>query len=319
MPLKEVLQSYGRAAQALPAEVMTGLARDADPWVRGTALVMRAHAALNSGRAHDEAQADFSAGLADFREVGDRWGISFSLCALADLTAWRGEIETAIDMYREAVMLFAQLDTNEDLVGYRLRLASMLVRLGRSDEAMAVLAEARRDADRSGLPESLAGVAHASGDFARRRGDLGSARAELSRASLLVGHMVTIAPQFEAVLATSLGFLAAAEGDQEAAATAHTTALRFALESKDAPVIAHVLVGVADAALRRGDARNAAELLGASVAVRGVPDESFDDAVRVAAATRAELGDEEYAESFARGRKATVDTVPDLAGLTPAA
>jgi predicted ATPase len=319
VPLKEVLQTYGSARQQLPEEVMAGLVRDADPWVRGTALVMRAHAALNSGRAHAQAEADFSAGLAAYRELGDRWGISFSLCALADLTAWSGQIETAIEMYREAVALFAELATNEDLVGYRLRLASMLARLGRHAEATAVLAEARGDADRSGLPESLAGVAHASGDFARRRGELTLARAELTRASLISRHMVSIAPQFEAVLSTSLGFLAAAEGDREAAAAAHSTALDLALESNDAPVIAHVLVGVADTALRRGDTQRAAELLGASVAVRGVPDESDDDAVHVAAATRAELGDEVYAESFARGRKATVDTVRELAGITTAA
>jgi hypothetical protein len=96
-------------------------------------------------------------------------------------------------------------------------------------------------------------------------------------------------------------------------------AVDLALHSNDAPVIAHALVGVADLALRSGDAQRAAELLGASVAVRGVPDESDDDATDVVAATRAELGDEVYAEFYARGRKATVDTVRELAGLTPAA
>jgi len=319
VPLKEVLQTYGPARRNLPDEVMAGLAHDADPWVRGTALVMRAHAALNSGRGHDRAEADFRAGLAAYRELGERWGISFALCALADLTAWRGEIETAIGMYREAITLFAELVTNEDLVGYRLRLAYMLARVDRHDEAAEALAEARRDADRSGLPESLAAAAHASGDFARRRGDLAAARAELSRAGLFSGYMTSIAPQFEAMLGTSLGFLAAAEGDEDAAAAAHATALELALDSNDAPVIAHVLVGVADAALRRGDPQRGAELLGASDAVRGVPDESDLDAVDVAAAAHAELGDELYAESYARGRKATVDTVRELSGFTPAA
>jgi tetratricopeptide (TPR) repeat protein len=319
VPLKEVLSTYGPARPTLPEELMAGLARDADPWVRGTALVMRAHAALNSGRGHAQAEADFVAGLAAYRELGERWGISFSLVALADLKAWRGELETAIEMYQEAVTLFSALVTNEDLVHYRLRLAQMLGRLGRHDEAAAQLAQAHRDADRSGLPESLAGVAHASGDVARRRGDLGAARAELTRAGVLSTHLAFIAPQFEAVLSTSLGFLSAAEGDLAAAAAAHATALELALESNDAPVIAHVLAGVADLALRRGEAPRAAELLGASDAVRGVPDESDDDAADVTAAARAELGDEMFAESYARGRKATVDTVRDLVPSTPAA
>ncbi len=320
VPLKEVLATYGPAArQVLPEEVMADLVGDADPWVRGTALVMRAHAALNSGRGHDHAEADFRVGLAAYRELGDRWGISFSLCALADLVSWRGDFEAAIGMYREAVAQFAELVTNEDLVGYRLRLAQLLARTGRHEESVAVLADARRDADRSGLPESLAGVAHASGDFARRRGDLALARAELTRAGRISAHMGSIAPQFEAVLSTSLGFLSAAEGDLDGAVAAHSTALDLALESNDAPVIGRVLVGVADIALRRGDVARAAELLGASDAVRGVPDESDDDAVDMAVAARAELGDEVFAESYARGRKATVDTVRELSGLRPAA
>ncbi len=320
-PLEKVLGTYGGTAFEIAEDAMGAmdeLAEDGDPWVRGTALVMRAHAVLNAGRRHDQAEADFRGGLAAFRELGERWGMSFSLCSLADLMAWRGEIDGAIDMYREAIALFSQLATNEDLVAYRLRLASMLSRLGRHEDARAELVRARRDADRTGLPESLAGVAHASGDFARRRGELALAGTELARAHEVAAH-TTVAPQFRAVVATSRGFLAAARGDQEAAAGLHAEALDWALRSQDAPVIAHVLVGVADTALARGDAAHAAALLGAGVAVRGGPDLSNEDAVRVEQATRAELGDEQYAESYARGLETTIETVRELAGLTPAA
>jgi hypothetical protein len=232
--------------------------------------------------------------------------------------AWRGDLEGAVGMYQEAIALFAQLVTNEDLVAYRLRLASILVTLHRDDEAMAALADARRDADRFGLPESLAGVAHAGGDFARRRGELTLARAELTRARLMSGH-TSVAPQFHAALTTSRAYLAAAEGDADSAAALHAEALDWALRSNDAPVVGHVLVGAADVALVRGDFRRAAELLGASVAVRGVPDLSNSDAVRVTKAARTELGDEVFAESYARGLGATIETVRELAGLAPAA
>jgi predicted ATPase len=320
-PLEKVLSTYGRTSYDIGGDAldaMDELAGDGDPWVRGTALVMRAHAVLNAGRRHDQAEVDFRAGLDAFRELGERWGMSFSLCSLADLMAWRGEIAGAIDMYREAIALFSQLATNEDLVAYRLRLASMLSRLGRHEDAGAELARARRDADRTGLPESLAGVAHASGDFARRRGELALAGTELARASAVAAY-TTVAPQFRAMVATSRGFLAAAEGDEEVAAGLHAEALDWALRSLDAPVIAHVLVGLADTARARGDAVHAAALLGAGVAVRGGPDLSNEDAERVAAATRAELGDEKYAESYARGLSTTIETVRELAGLTPAA
>jgi predicted ATPase/DNA-binding SARP family transcriptional activator len=318
-PLQEVLSTYGKSPLQFPDDAMSEVVRDDDPWVRGTALVMRAHAALNAGRRHDQAEADFRTGLAAFRELGERWGMSFSLCSLADLVAWRGEITSAIEMYREAIALFSQLVTNEDLVAFRLRLASMLARLGRHDDAQAELALARRDADRSGLPESVAGVAHASGDFARRRGELALARGDLARAQAVAAHM-TVAPQFRAVVASSRGFLAAAEGDQDAAARLHAEALDWALQSLDAPVIAHVLIGVAATALDRGDARLAAALLGASVAVRGVPDLSSEDAAHVAKATRAELSEAEFTESYTRGLNATMETVRELAELpTPAA
>jgi hypothetical protein len=39
----------------------------------------------------------------------------------------------------------------------------------------------------------------------------------------------------------------------------------------------------------------------------------------VEAPTRAELGDEKFAESYARGRLATIETVRELAGFTPVA
>jgi hypothetical protein len=122
-----------------------------------------------------------------------------------------------------------------------------------------------------------------------------------------------------ATISASRGYLASVEGDHDAAAELHAEALDQALYSNDAPVIAHTLIGVADIALHRGEPGRAAELLGASVAVRGVPDLSAIDGVRVEAATRAELGDEVFAESYARGRKATIETVRELAGLTPAA
>jgi hypothetical protein len=104
------------------------------------------------------------------------------------------------------------------------------------------------------------------------------------------------------VLASSLGLLEGAEGDLAAARAHHREALPCALASGDAPVIGRALVGLADLALAAGDPRRAAELLGASVAIRGAEDRSQVDAGRVAAATRATLGEPEFAEAYAGGR-----------------
>ena len=309
----EVLQAFGVPTDPAPAADIGG---DDDPWVRGIVRVMRAHASLNSGRDHESAEVDFRAGLELFRSVGERWGMSFALCSLADLMAWRGESLAAVALYEEAVGVFAQLVTNEDLVRYRLRLASLYVQLDRWDVAWSVVADAARDAEESGLPLCLAGVAHARGEFARLTGDFPEARRELDRAAALADH-VMVAPQFKALIASSVGYLDAAEGSYAAALVHHTEALDLALSCKDAPVIAQVLVGAADLAVQQGDPLRAALLLGASAGIRGMTDLSLLDYPRVVSATRTALGEDAFTKAVAQGEAVTTDRVRELAAARP--
>lgn len=321
MVLNEVLHTYGRPTDELRIHLSDILFHDEDPWVLGTARVMRAHASLNAGQLHEEAEEDFRLGLAAFRESGERWGMSFSLCSLADLVAWRGEFATALEYYEEASLLLAELATNEDLVRYRLTLASLHLQLGHRDRALTVLTEAQRDAELSGLPESLAGVAHARGDFARLTGDLTEARRQLEKATELTQRFRSrrqraVAPQFCALIAVSCGYLETAAGDLASAVRRHTDALNLAMESKDAPVIANVLVGLADVTAQLGEPDRAARLLGASEGVRGMLDLSIPDYPRVVAELRAALGDVVFDEQIEKGKTATLDTVRELAGAT---
>ena len=66
-------------------------------------------------------------------------------------------------------------------------------------------------------------------------------------------------------------------------------------------VIAQVLVGVADLALRRDQYEQAARLLAASVGVRGLPDRSHPDAVRIERDARRHLGEARFAEVTQEG------------------
>jgi predicted ATPase/DNA-binding SARP family transcriptional activator len=321
--LDELVPVHGRQAGQPRPRLSALVVDDEDPWVAGTARTLRAHASLNAGQLHGEAEADFRAGLAAFRSVGERWGMSFSLCSLADLVAWRGDFATAIAYYEEANELSAELVTNEDLVRYRLSLAGLHVKLGRHDRALAVLADAERDAARGGLPESFAGVAHARGDFARLVGDLATARGQLALAAELATAVHgmrhwAVAPQFRALIESSRGYLAIATGDLGAAVAHHTEAVALALESNDAPVVATVLVGLAELALHQGDPHRAAVLLGASEGVRGTRDLSLLDLDRVEAAIRAALGDAAFAAARGEGRAATMETVRELLGEVPA-
>jgi predicted ATPase/DNA-binding SARP family transcriptional activator len=313
--LNDVLKTFGRPTETLRMYLSDILFSDDDPWVLGTARVMRGHASLNAGMQHAEAEEDLRVGLAAFESIGERWGMSFAMCSLADVVAWRGDFATAIGYYEEAARLFAELATNEDLVRYRLKLAALYLAVGQQDKAAVVLAAAQRDADRSGLAESFAALAHARGDFARLAGDFAEAERQLmaasqwSKAEYRTGWQQTVAPQFCAMIEGSRGYLAAAVGDLTKAVALQAEALELALESKDAPIVAMIMVGVADVAVHRGDPYQAAMILGAGESIRGVRDLSVPDHARVEAAVRAAMTEEAYTEAYAKGLTVTLDDI----------
>jgi hypothetical protein len=121
------------------------------------------------------------------------------------------------------------------------------------------------------------------------------------------------------VAASGLGYLAGAEGDLDAARDWHMQAVAAARFSADAPVIAGTLVGLADLAWREGDPERAAELLGASCAIRGTTDRSIPDEERVAAEARSVLGETRYGEAYQRGQRINLDTLAALVPVTPGA
>ena len=95
-----------------------------------------------------------------------------------------------------------------------------------------------------------------------------------------------------------LGYLA---DDLREARTHRVAAWQAASEAGHAPLIAQVLIGVADLAGRRGQYEQAARLLAASVGVRGIPDHSHPDAARIERDARRRLGDTRFAEATQEG------------------
>jgi predicted ATPase/DNA-binding SARP family transcriptional activator len=301
--------------RALP--LITALFDDADPWLRATTRMMHAHSLINLGRQMDVAESDFEAALEAYQELGERWGIAFSLSAVAERASHRGEHRKAAECYTEAVAQIAELGTLEDQPPLQSRLANELWLLGERDRAWAVLADGRRIADRLGLPEALAAIESGAGELARREGDLDQARVRLTRvASLTVG--VNISPQFHALTSSGLGYVETAAGNLDAAREHHSSALEKALSSHDAPVISMTLVGLADLALHTGEPERAAALLGASVRIIGVSSPSHWDMQRVETAARAALSASAFADAVERGRATNADGVRELAALPPA-
>jgi hypothetical protein len=78
-------------------------------------------------------------------------------------------------------------------------------------------------------------------------------------------------------------------------------AWQAASEAGHAPLIAQMLVGVADLAVRLDQYEQAARLLAASVGVRGLPDRSDPDAARIERDARRHLGEARFAEVTREG------------------
>jgi hypothetical protein len=99
-----------------------------------------------------------------------------------------------------------------------------------------------------------------------------------------------------------LGYLAEDVGEARAHRAA---ACEAAAEAGHAPLIARVLVGVADLALRRNEYEQAVRLLAASAGVRGLRDRSRPDVSRIERAARRRLGEARFAEATQEGAQAS--------------
>ncbi|MFI6075501.1 BTAD domain-containing putative transcriptional regulator [Actinoplanes sp. NPDC051343] len=295
-------------------EAVEPLFDDPDPWLRATARMITAHLRLNFGQSSESAAADMREALAGFRAIGERWGIGFSLSALGDMAAADGDFAQAVRWQYEALALVREVGIREDLPQMEVKLAHQLWMAGELAEARRMLKQSRQSAEEIGLPEVLASVQSGYATFARLEGNLDEARAAVAVAAERMENP-TFAPQFRAQTRSTMGSIEAAAGDFSAARSHHAAALRLAVASRDQPVIAFALVGVADLALRQGDPEQAAFLLGAADAVRGSRDRSVPDTDRIIVQARAALGDAGFADAYGKAAEVTVATATEIAGF----
>jgi hypothetical protein len=163
------------------------------------------------------------------------------------------------------------------------------------------MAEAQRYADGVTWPDALAELALARAELARWAGHAEEARRQLGIAAAVLGDAAEQA-NIRAVTNDLLGYLADDLGQARAYRAA---ACQAAAEGGYVPLIAKVIIGVADLALRRGQDEQAARLLAASTVVRGLPDRSHPDAARIERETRRHLGDARFAEVTLEGTQAS--------------
>jgi predicted ATPase len=302
-PSLSVAAALERMLQA-PGAFLTAfdpLLDDEDPWVRALARLHVGKARIVLGQGGRDADAYLEMALAEFRALGDRFGIWLALIELADRIAVRGELSGACEYYDQAVAVLTETGAVEDVIRIRSREAQLYWLLGDEGSSGAAMADAHRYAERVTWPHALAELALAQAELARWRGNAQEARRQLGLAASMLGEAAEWA-NVRAVTHDLLGYLA---DDLDQARTHHAAACEAAAEAGYAPLIALVLVGVADLALRRGQDEQAARLLAASIGVRGLPDRSHPDEARVERETRSRLGDARFAEAAREGTKAS--------------
>ncbi len=271
-----------------------------DPWVRALARLHLGKMRIMLGQGGRDADAYLEMALAEFRAVGERFGISFALAELADRIATRGEFAGACEYYEQAIAVITEIGAIEDVIRMRSRQAQLYWLLGDENASAAAIAEAQRCAERVTWPDALAELALSQAELARWRGDAEEAYQQLDVAAKVLGDDAEL-PVIRAATHDLLGYLATDLGEAQAQRAA---ACRAASEAGHAPLIAHVLVGIADLALRRDQYAQAARLLAASAGLRGLTDRSHPDVSRIGQAARRHLGDARFAEVTREGTQA---------------
>jgi predicted ATPase len=264
-----------------------------DPWVHALARLQFGKMQSMLGHRGREVEANLELALAEFRVLGERFGISFALSELAEQLAKRGEFADACAHYEQAVAVVTEVGATEDVIRLRTRQALTHWLNGDPDASASAIAEAERSADGVTWPNALAELALAKAELARWSGQTEEARQQLGAATAFLGDDAELA-NIRADLNDVLGYLA---DDLDQARTHRVAAWQAACEAGIAPLIAQVIVGVADLAVRLGQYEQAARLLAASVRVSGEPDRSRPDAAGITLETQRRLGEARFAEA----------------------
>jgi tetratricopeptide (TPR) repeat protein len=300
-PLLELVAPLERMLQApdtfLPA--WEPLLANEDPWVRALARLQLGKMRIMLGQGGRDADAYLEMALAEFRALGERWGISFALTELADRIATRGEFAGACEYYEQAIAVVTEVGAIEDAIRMRSRQAQLYWLLGDQDSSATAIADAERSAERVTWPDALAELALSKAELARWDGHAEEAYQQLGVATTMLGDEAERA-DIRAVTHDLLGYLAE---DLSEVRAHRAAACQAATEAGHAPLIAKVLVGVADLALRRNQYEQAARLLAASAGVLGLPDRSHPDLTRIEQIARHRLGDARFAEAAREGRQ----------------
>lgn len=291
-----------------------------DPWLVVMLRMGQAFVSVYGGDA-DDAEPRMRAAVEGFRSVGDRWGMTVALTERGKLLGWRGEWAAARSCYDQAIELAEEMEAGSDLVDLLCQRSLTYVHegAGGGDTAYADTQRAVALARRSGVPITLAHALWVLAEVARLLGDLTHAHQHAEQALAVCPAGWFSAEETRGQILVTLGRLAAAAGDVDAARAWHLRSAGLGARWRNQPALAYGIDGLAEVALLDGDAMRAALLLGAAAAVRGASLKGQPDVARVAAAAQAALGTEVFDQMYGRGRAMSLDEVLTEAGVVVSA
>ncbi|WP_203590936.1 BTAD domain-containing putative transcriptional regulator [Streptomyces sp. SID13031] len=295
IPLERLLQA---PEEAVPA--FESLLDSDDPWVRAMARWQVVKMRAIFGQDGPDAEVELELALAEFRTLGERFGMFLVLSELASQLAQRGELARACEYYDQADAALSELGAVEDVIEVRTQQALLYWLNGDRDASAATIAAAERSADGVTWPYALVSLALAKASLARLGGHAEEARRQLGLATALLGDISEQA-NLRAQIHNLHGYLA---DDLRESRTHRVAAWQAASELGHPFLLGPILVGFADLAVRLDQYELAGRLLAASVGIRGLADLSQSDAARIELDVRHHLGEARFAEVTQEGTQA---------------
>ncbi|HEX4442226.1 MAG TPA: AAA family ATPase [Galbitalea sp.] len=251
-----------------------------DPWPK--ALLHVAQAAMSENRgALAELGIQSETALTLFKQQGDVWGIALSEQMHSIYLAKMGKLEEALALGDSSTEHMRNITTNWDLAQQQGLAIQMLLRLGRTDEAVTRVTRMLDEAHSSGIARTIlqAEVSAASVDV--YLGDLASAGSRLGAIQELrsawhgePGQVVAGIEALQGAIAIKRGDLAAAEAHLRISADA-------AVRSQDQPIIGTVAIAVGTYALACGDVETAVRAVDFSTSMIGAYDSTNPEVIAI--------------------------------------
>jgi ATP/maltotriose-dependent transcriptional regulator MalT len=259
--------------------------------------------------------------LALFREMGDKENVAKPLFTLALLDSSQGEYARAQTLYEEGLTIHRASGNKRDIAHTLSQLAQVLF-VSQADQARVslLLEECLALSREVGFKEGIAAYYCVSGQVALSQGDLVTARSLAERSVALyreMGHWHGTAKSLAV-----LGKVLATEGDYAAAQTFYEQSLAISGKLGEKWVAAVYLLELGEVIAAQRQLAWAAQLWGASEALRDVSDipiplVEFAAYERSVSAARVQLGEKAFAAAWAQGRTMTPEQALAAQGQKP--